>query len=146
MMIHTAGLGFVRLMNSSISQQRFVFLVMLRLSARQNTGPVLVVTPNRSEIFFWPVNLDEGVRADYTQARDDPIRLIPIIVSWLFPRSHFCRRGMGGAGRAGNNRLVTHNEIDLPPNLGLDVREYILWWRDEPVWLEKVTELSPKQT
>lgn len=71
-------------------------------------------------------NLDEGVRADYTQACDDPIRLIPIIVSWLFPPDR--RRGWeeGGGGGAGSNRLVAHNEIDLPPNLGLDVREYIL--------------------
>lgn len=41
-------------------------------------------------------NLDEGVRADYTQACDDPIRLIPIIVSWLFPPDR--RRGWEEGG------------------------------------------------
>ena len=63
MMIHTASPGFVRLMNSSISQHRFVFLVMLSLLSvtleknklvRQNTGPVLVLffLAHRTQVKF----------------------------------------------------------------------------------------------
>lgn len=62
MMIHTASPGFVRLMNSSISQRRFVFLVLLSLLSvtlqknklvRQNTGPSFGChTDNTSEIFL----------------------------------------------------------------------------------------------